>query len=71
MEGNQNTQQELEIRISFLERHVQEQDREMMRINKLLDALTTRLEQTESKLSTISESQGESRLNEHEKPPHY
>ena len=71
MKGNETALQELEIRISFLERHIQEQDHEMMRLNKLIDTLTTRLEQTELKVSHLSESRGESRLNEHEKPPHY
>lgn len=71
MQDPQETLQELEIRISFFERHIQEQDREIMRLAKQVDQLLARIEHADKQIREMNASSGENRLNLHEKPPHY
>ncbi|MGB0371092.1 MAG: SlyX family protein [Opitutales bacterium] len=71
MEETPDAQQELEIRIAFLERHIQEQDQEIMRLNKRLDTLTDRAQLNEKRLNDLLQGGSENRLNVNEKPPHY
>lgn len=71
MENSSDAQQELEIRIAFLERHIQEQDQEIMRLNQRIDILTDRVQLNEKRLGDLLEGGSENRLNVNEKPPHY
>ncbi|MEM7673337.1 MAG: SlyX family protein [Verrucomicrobiota bacterium] len=71
MENSSDAQQELEIRIAFLERHIQEQDQEIMRLNKRIDTLADRVQLYEKRFNDLFEGGSENRLNMSEKPPHY
>ena len=71
MENEEESATDLEIRIAYLERHVQEQDQEMMRMAMKLEAALKRLDDFESRIRSLSDPNGETRLNLHEKPPHY
>lgn len=71
MEETSKDPHELEIRIAFLERHVQEQDQEIMRLNKRLDQAYDRVQLFEKRLNDLFEGGAENRLNMNEKPPHY
>ena len=71
MNTPEDSVQDLEIRIAYLERHIQEQDQEMMRMTRKLETALKRLDEFETRIRSLSDASGESRLNLHEKPPHY
>ncbi|MCH2155405.1 MAG: SlyX family protein [Opitutales bacterium] len=64
---------ELEQKVAFLERHVEEQDTEMLRLSRLFNQLSVKLERAEERIRdlTNNEPSDGDRLNLHEKPPHY
>lgn len=64
---SQPSNQELEYKITFLERHVQEQDRELMKMRKELDQQAKLIEQLRNRLPKESDHIDAS----HQKPPHY
>ncbi len=66
MEMSDSALQKLETKIAFLERHVEEQDRVILKLRKTLDALELEMEQIKANLQ---ESGGSEPANE--RPPHY
>ncbi len=62
------TQKELESKIAFLERHVEEQDKVILKMSQNLESITA--EVTAIKHSMQSAEQSLSNLPD-EKPPHY
>ena len=71
MENREVSANDLEIRIAYVERHVQEPDQEMMRMTMKLESALKRLDEFEARIRSLSDANGESRLNIHEKLPHY
>lgn len=66
---NDLTNQELEIKIGFLERHVEEQDKVILAMRKELGELRREIKRLEGKFGSIQSDNGE--LKTDEKPPHY
>lgn len=64
---SQPSNQELEYKISFLERHVQEQDMELLKIRKEMDKLSLLVAQLKNRLPKESDHIDPS----FQKPPHY
>ncbi len=60
---------QLEAKIAFLERHVEEQDKVILAIQNRIDVLQTTVSQLEDSMKTQKESQAETY--DSEKPPHY
>ena len=60
--------QELETKIAFLERHVEEQDRIILALRKKLDAIEEAFEQVKSGLRDAG---GDGDSLPDERPPHY
>ncbi|MDR2983168.1 MAG: SlyX family protein [Puniceicoccales bacterium] len=58
---------ELEIKISFLENHVEAQDREMLEQSRQFDLLKAEVK----RLRELSSDQGSEGFPANEKPPHY
>lgn len=61
---------ELEVSLAHLERTVEEQNAEILRLFRLLETAQRRLEKLEAQWAELSGG-GSDRLNQHEKPPHY
>ena len=61
--------QKLENKIAFLERHVEEQDKEMLRMNRELAMLAKGLTDLRDRFDSQSEAKNEA--SEDERPPHY
>ena len=59
----------LQERITFLEKHVTEQDAEMYQQAKRIDALQLTIKKLELKLSALEDGGGD--MPADEKPPHY
>lgn len=62
--------QELEIKLTFLERHVEEQDRVIYDMQNRLEKLQRKFEQMENRLESSSDSSSGT-LPADERPPHY
>lgn len=65
--------QELQTRLTFLEKHVAEQDAEMYRLSKRIDTLVQVAKDQKAQLAAIAElnSQSAGDMPADEKPPHY
>jgi len=63
----------LETRIAFLEKHVAEQDAEMYRLSKRIDTLIEVAKDQKAQLAAVAElnSQSAGDMPADEKPPHY
>jgi len=61
--------QNLETKIAFLERHVEEQDKEIFRLNRELAIVAKGLTDLRDKFDSQSETKKTS--DENERPPHY
>lgn len=67
---NHSNIQELETKISFIERHIEEQDRVILKLLQTIDTLEERI----GKLEDNDEQSGGGQSNQamgHERPPHY
>ena len=60
---------DLEIKIAFLERHIEEQDKVMMRLSNAVDALQKEMARISQ--NQRSQSSGSDAAPADEKPPHY
>lgn len=66
---NHSTIQELETKFAFLERHVEEQDRVILKMQQKIDVLEEKVEKLED---AQNQSQGNSNSQAiDERPPHY
>ena len=65
--------EELQSRITFLEKHVTEQDAEMYQFSKKIDGLVKAAEEQKVQLAALTElsSQSANDMPADEKPPHY
>lgn len=63
------TRQDLEIKLAFLERHVEEQDRALYQLHEELEALRGEVARLSERLASAGE--GGSPLPTDERPPHY
>ncbi len=72
MSGESGTggQRELESQLAHLQRHVEEQDREMMALSDRLRRLEAELKTTRQRLGSLEEGQGGG-ASASERPPHY
>jgi uncharacterized coiled-coil protein SlyX len=70
---NSETKQSLETRITFLEKHVAEQDAEMYQMSKRIDTLIKVAKEHKAQLAAVAElnSQSAGDMPADEKPPHY
>ena len=59
---------DLEEKIHFLERHIEQQDREMYKLSVALDQLTRQVDTLQKKLGQLPSAPS---LPDNEKPPHY
>jgi len=59
---------ELEAKIAFLERHVEEQDKEILSLRGSVDGIVLELENLKS---SILHASAQTQETESEKPPHY
>ena len=63
---------ELQEKVTYLEKHVEEQDTEIYRLTRLLDRVSLKLEKLEGKLQQVENgSVGGDTMPADEKPPHY
>lgn len=64
---------ELETRITYLEKHIAEQDAEMYQLSKRIDTLVKVAKEQKAQLAAMAElnSQGAASMPADEKPPHY
>ncbi|HKK19371.1 MAG TPA: SlyX family protein [Opitutales bacterium] len=63
---------ELKANISQLEKHIESQDLEVYRQQRLIDALRKKLEKLEERIGVLEQSDGGgSAMPADEKPPHY
>ena len=60
--------EELESKIAFLERHIEEQDREILNLRKILDKV---LQDVESLRNSVQQTSQQNSDPATEKPPHY
>ena len=67
------TIKDLQSRIAFLEKHVNEQDAEMYQLSKRVDSLVKVAKEQKAKLATMAElnSQRADDIPANGKPPHY
>ena len=65
--------QELQSRITFLEKHVSEQDAEIFQYSKKIDGLVKAAKEQKAQLAALAElsSQSAGDMPADEKPPHY
>ena len=65
--------EDLQSRIAFLEKHVDEQDAEMYQLSKRLDRLVKVAKEQQAQLAAVAElnSQSAGDMPADEKPPHY
>ncbi len=63
-------QQDLEERLAFLQRHIEQQDRAFLELSKEVSALAARLARTEAKV-TAQVSDADSGPPADERPPHW
>ncbi len=68
--GMPDRQQDLEEKLAFLQRHIEQQDRAMLELSKEVAALAARLARTEAKV-TVQASDAESGPLADERPPHW
>jgi uncharacterized coiled-coil protein SlyX len=63
---------ELEIKLTFLEKHIEEQDRAMLGQYRAHEALSREVQRLSTALKNAqADRQDETRLTENERPPHY
>ena len=65
--------EDLQSRISFLEKHVTEQDTEMYQLSKRIDSLVKVAKEQKAQLAAVAELNSQSAVDmpADEKPPHY
>lgn len=73
MSSELNSIEALETRITFLEKHISEQDAEMYQLSKRIDALVKLAKEQKAQLAALAElsSGNPSEMPADEKPPHY
>lgn len=67
--GSADSLRELETQLVHLQRHVEEQDREMMALSDRLRRLEAELKTTRQRIGSLEEGQGGAPAGE--RPPHY
>lgn len=65
----ENRLQEIEIKLTFLERHVGEQDRVILKLREQIDLLSRQLERVTHQLAQAREAAGDDQPEP--PPPHY
>ena len=66
---NDLSKEELEIKIAFLERHAEEQDRVILNMENRIDRLQESIEALQARIKDLQEPAGGS--SDPERPPHY
>jgi len=61
--------QNMEIKISYLERHVEEQDKEILRLNQEIALVAKELTRLKGKFESQQDSKNDAPVDE--RPPHY
>tara|TARA_B110000037_G_scaffold59161_1_gene72331 strand:+ start:1097 stop:1303 length:207 start_codon:yes stop_codon:yes gene_type:complete len=62
--------QELETKMAFMERHIEEQDKVILRLQKTTDLLVKEMKKLQDNQSN-KDGEGNSEFQHDEKPPHY
>ena len=68
LEMSELPKEELESKIAFLERHIEEQDREILNLRKILDKVSEDVESLQNSVQQTSQQNSDPAT---ERPPHY